>query len=297
MPSADHQLTRREWDVLKYLHDAITNQGYPPSIREIAEALGTSVSTAHHQLKVLEQKGFIRRTSGKSRDIEILLPPGEGPDPTDDEISSTQRRVLDTLDQHAGRYGRPPTLQEIAQDLGFSSTSSVRLALEQLESKGLVERERNMARSVRISDSAPPRRPSNWSAVDVPVLDEDRVVAGAPVFIPLRTRQDADHFMPLPREVVGTGELFIVRVKGDSMRDAGILDGDFIIVRHRQMEEPIPAHGRIVLARIGDDEVTVKRLHFQGDEAWLKPENPDYDPIPGRGAAILGTVVAVLGLR
>ena len=315
MPSADQQLTRRQWDVLKYVRDAITNQGYPPTIREIAEALGTSLSTAHQHLKVLERKGFIHRTSDetgtlrrKSRDIEIRLPPGEWPNPINNELSSTQRRVLDALHQHAG-YGPPPTLQEIAQELEFSSTSSVRLALKQLESKGLVQRERNTARSVRISDPpvdtrywpssapAPPRESSSWSAVDVPVLDEDRVAAGVPMFAPSRTRQDADHFMSLPREIVGSGELFIVRVRGDSMRDAGILDGDFVIVRVRQMEEPIPAHGRIVLARVGDDEVTVKRLHFQGDEAWLKPENPDYEPIPGRGAAILGTVVAVLGLR
>jgi SOS-response transcriptional repressor LexA len=114
MSSAGQQLNRRQWDVLKYVHDAIVNQGYPPSIREIAEALGTSLSTVHHQLEVLEQKGFIYRTSYKShtsrrklRDIEIRLPLGERPDPVDNELDSTQRRVLDFL-QDAGRYGPPP---------------------------------------------------------------------------------------------------------------------------------------------------------------------------------------------
>jgi repressor LexA len=291
--------------ILQFMNDVVAERGYPPSIREIAEAVGlSSTSSVHAQLATLERKGYIRRAPGKPRHVDIELPSEGAPDPAIEDLSNTERRVLDVLREYVSRRRFSPSQEEIAEVLGLSSTSSVRLALKGLESKGLIQREGGKPRSIRIPYQSP--EPSPWppeallsqsdtgssSSVDVPVLDE-RVAAGAPILSRSRTLQDADYYMTLPRELVGPGETFIVRVQGDSMRDAHILDRDYVAVRPWPMESPPPPHGTIVVALL-DEEVTVKRLYHQGSDVRLMPANPAYEPIDARDAVILGTVVSVL---
>jgi repressor LexA len=176
--------------------------------------------------------------------------------------------------------------------LGLSSTSSVRAALRELEKKGFVRRERGKPRAIWLSRTADRTdEGAEHSLVSVPVF-EQQVAAGAPMLAGSSTAQDADYYLMFPRELVDQDQAFMVRVRGDSMRDAGILDGDLLIVHPRHMESPPPPNGTIVVASI-NDEITVKRLQRDDEEAYLVPANDAYRAIDGRDAVVLGTVVGV----
>jgi repressor LexA len=187
-------------------------------------------------------------------------------------------------------------VREIGQAVGLTSTSSVAHQLTTLERKGYLRRDPNRPRAVdvRQPDSAP--RPANPEAVDeeaersarpvptyVPVVG--RIAAGGPVL----AEQYVEEVFPLPRELVGEGTLFLLRVVGDSMIDAAIADGDWVVVR----QQPVADNGDIVAAMI-DGEATVKTYRRRDGHVWLLPHNPAYAPIPGDEATVLGRVVTVL---
>ena len=219
-PADADGLTPRQRKMLQVISDTIEARGYPPSIREIADATGlASSSSVAHQLKVLEAKGYLRRDPHRPRAMEVRLP---------------------------------------------GSLAPVRPALEaDLDETG-------------IDDFAAP-------AVHVPILG--RIAAGGPIL----AEESVSDVFALPRQLVGEGTLFLLEVRGDSMIDAAICDGDYVVIKQQQHAE----NGDIVAALL-DGEATVKTFQRKDGQVWLMPHNEAYDPIDGTHASILGKVTAVL---
>lgn len=218
-PAGGDGLTARQRLVLETIKDSVERRGYPPSMREIGEAVGlTSPSSVAHQLTTLERKGYLRRDPNRPRAIEVMLP-GE---------RAVATLTDDTVDETGAAESRPT--------------------------------------------------PSY-----VPVVG--RIAAGGPIL----AEQAVEEVFPLPRQLVGDGQLFLLKVVGDSMVDAAICDGDWVVVR----QQPVAENGDIVAAMI-DGEATVKTFKRRDGHVWLMPHNAAYSPIPGDDASVLGRVVAVL---
>ena len=213
-------LTQRQRRVLEVIRDSIERRGYPPSVREIGEAVGlSSASSVAHQLSVLQKKGWLRRDPNRPRALDVRLP-GE---------------------------------------------TSVRGAAP-------------------VSELVPPAdEAATPTPAYVPLVG--RIAAGGPVL----AEQAVEDVFPLPRELVGEGTVFMLKVAGDSMVEAAICDGDWVVVR----QQPNAENGEIVAAMI-DGEATVKTYKRRDGHVWLLPHNPAYEPIPGDEATILGRVVSVL---
>ena len=208
-------LTPRQRDILAVIRSTVEERGYPPSVREIGEAVGlTSPSSVAHQLGVLERKGLLRRDANRPRALVVA-------------------------DESA------PSTETVADVTG-------------------------------LGDATP-------AAAYVPVLG--RIAAGGPIL----AEEAVETVFPLPREIVGEGELFLLKVVGESMIDAAICDGDWVVVRR----QPTADNGEIVAALL-DDEATVKTLQRRDGHTWLLPHNPAYSPIDGDHATILGKVVSVI---
>jgi repressor LexA len=192
-------------------------------MREIGEAVGlTSSSSVAHQLKVLEEKGFLKRDPNRPRALEVFLP----------EVMAARRSL------------------GVGEESGIDETG--------------------------IGDAAPP-------AAYVPLLG--RIAAGGPIL----AEENLEEVFPLPKSLVGEGQLFLLEVRGDSMVDAAICDGDYVVIRQAQTAE----NGDIVAALL-DDEATVKTFQRKDGQVWLLPHNEAYEPIDGTHATILGKVTAVL---
>jgi repressor LexA len=210
-----------------------------------------------------------------------------------DELPVRQREVLEVIRTWVERFGYPPSVREIGEAVGLTSTSSVAYQLRALEQKGYLRRDPNRPRAIGVLP--PDADPSAVSAVAeevtvatpaaayVPVLG--RIAAGGPIL----AEEAVEDVFPLPKELVGEGSLFLLRVAGDSMVDAAITDQDWVVVR----QQPTADNGEIVAAMI-DGEATVKTFKRKDDHVWLMPHNEAYEPIPGDDATILGKVVAVL---
>jgi repressor LexA len=209
--------------------------------------------------------------------------------------------VLEVIRESVERRGYPPTVREIGEAVGLTSTSSVSHQLATLQKKGFLRRDPSRPRAVDVripGETAPPPPPLAVAHQDddeaaaraarpqpayVPVIG--RIAAGGPVL----AEQAVEDVFPLPRELVGSGTLFMLKVVGDSMVDAAIADGDWVVVR----QQPNAENGDIVAAMI-DGEATVKTFKRRDGHVWLLPHNPAYAPIPGDEATILGRVVTVL---
>ena len=217
-----------------------------------------------------------------------------------DGLTARQRRVLEVIVESVETRGYPPSMREIGEAVGLTSSSSVAHQLAALERKGYLRRDPNRPRAIDVRHPDDHPLPSvggpSVGAVDetgsgdaapapvhVPVVG--RIAAGGPIL----AEQQVESVMPLPREIVGDGTLFMLRVAGDSMIDAAICDGDWVVVRSQQTAE----NGEIVAALL-DDEATVKTFKRRSGHVWLLPQNPAYEPIDGDHARILGKVVAVL---
>jgi repressor LexA len=212
-------LTPRQRKILEVIRDSVQQRGYPPSMREIGEAVQlTSTSSVSHQLTALQRKGYLRRDPHRPRALEVRLP------------------------------GEPA----LWVDPGTVGTE--------------VETQVN--------------RPT---AAYVPLVG--RIAAGGPIL----AEESVEDVFALPKQLVGEGTLFLLQVAGDSMIEAAIADGDWVVVR----QQPVAESGDIVAAMI-DGEATVKTFKRKDGHVWLVPHNPNYDPIPGDEASVLGKVVAVL---
>ncbi|WP_062294346.1 transcriptional repressor LexA [Demequina phytophila] len=216
-------LTARQRAVVDFIRATVLERGYPPSMREIGDAVGlTSPSSVKHQLTALEAKGVLRRDPHRPRAIEVVLPGEEAAAPA---VASAEATVP----------APAPTA---------SSADNIHL---------------------------------------VPLVG--RIAAGGPI---LADQQVEDTFA-LPRQLTGDGELFMLQVSGDSMIDAAICDGDWVVVRRQNAAE----NGDIVAALL-DDEATVKTFRRKDGQVWLMPHNPAYTPIDGTHATVMGKVVSVL---
>ena len=216
-------LTPRQLRVLATIKDSIETRGYPPSMREIGTAVGlTSSSSVAHQLKTLEETGFLKRDPNRPRALEVFLP----------EVMAARRSMSS------------------AEETSYDETG--------------------------VGDAMP-------AAINVPVVG--RIAAGGPI---LAEERVSDVF-PLPKQLVGDGQLFLLEVSGDSMVDAAICHGDYVVIR----QQPTANNGEVVAAMI-DGEATVKTFQKKDGQVWLLPHNDAYEPIDGTHATILGKVTAVL---
>ncbi|MGV0627390.1 transcriptional repressor LexA [Mycolicibacter minnesotensis] len=213
----------------------------------------------------------------------------------DSQLTARQRTILSVIRASVKERGYPPSIREIGDAVGLTSTSSVAHQLRTLERKGYLRRDPNRPRAVdiRSQDESPNTEAvarNVFSETDplpeptfVPVLG--RIAAGGPIL----AEQAVEEVFPLPRELVGEGELFLLKVVGESMVDAAICDGDWVVVRQQNVAD----NGDIVAAMI-DGEATVKTFKRTGGQVWLMPHNPVFDPIPGNDAVVLGKVVTVI---
>jgi repressor LexA len=230
-----------------------------------------------------------RRRPGRPKVTEL-------PDPKTG-LTRRQQAILDVIRDSIERRGYPPSIREICESAGLASTSSVAHQLAMLERKGFLRRDPNRPRAVDMrlgSDGERPKAvrravavsddaPRGEAPIFVPVLG--RIAAGGPIL----AEQMIEDVFPLPKALVGDGSLFLLKVVGDSMVEAAISDGDWVVVR----QQPDADNGEIVAALL-DDEATVKTLRKRDGHVWLMPHNPAYQPINGDEATILGRVVTVL---
>ncbi|RFU18989.1 transcriptional repressor LexA [Geodermatophilus marinus] len=212
-----------------------------------------------------------------------------------DGLTQRQRRVLEVIRDSIDRRGYPPSVREIGEAVGLSSASSVAHQLTVLQKKGWLRRDPNRPRALdvrmpgELAGEVPPAPVATVGGEDAPaptyVPLVGRIAAGGPVL----AEQAVEDVFPLPRELVGEGTLFMLKVTGDSMVEAAICDGDWVVVR----QQPTAENGEIVAAML-DGEATVKTYKRRDGHVWLLPHNPAYEPIPGDEATVLGRVVTVL---
>jgi repressor LexA len=251
--------------------------------------------------------GGRRRAGAGARETAGTQPPGAAepavvrdfPDgPVDGAgLTQRQRRILEVIRDAVERQGYPPSVREIGQAVGLTSTSSVAHQLSTLERKGYIRRDPNRPRAVDVRP--PDTGAAARAAAEAADEEAERFARPAPTYVPVVGRiaaggpvlaeQYVEDVFPLPRELVGEGTLFLLRVVGDSMIDAAIADGDWVVVR----QQPVADNGDIVAAMI-DGEATVKTYRRRDGHVWLLPHNPAYAPIPGDEATVLGRVVTVL---
>ncbi len=226
-----------------------------------------------------------------------MMRSAEPPDMTGPDLTSRQRKILQAIEDSMRRNGYSPSLREIGEAAGLSSTSSVSHQLERLENRGYLTRGARRPRTAVVRPSADPiiqEQQAGQTRSDnerqrvalVPLVG--RIAAGGPIL----AEQSIEDIIPLPRQLVGDGDLIILKVVGDSMIDAAIADGDWVVVRRETDVE----NGDIVAATIDGVEVegTVKTFKRSDGHVWLVPHNPAYEPILGDDAVIVGKVVAVL---
>ncbi|NHC44521.1 transcriptional repressor LexA [Motilibacter sp. K478] len=205
-------------------------------------------------------------------------------------MTPRQRKVLEVIRDNVERRGYPPSMREIGESVGLTSPSSVAHQLRVLERKGYLRRDPNRPRAIEVVTPELDAVPDETGELDerpapsyVPLVG--RIAAGGPIL----AEQAVEDVFPLPRRLVGDGQLFLLEVRGDSMIDAAICDGDWVVVR----QQPVADNGEIIAAMI-DGEATVKTYRRRDGHIWLLPHNSAYEPIPGDDATVLGRVVAVL---
>jgi repressor LexA len=197
-------------------------------------------------------------------------------------VTERQRAILDYLREFVDEQGYPPTVREIGEAVGLRSPSTVHAHLAQLERAGLLRRDPTKPRAIELAD-----RTVRVDVHRLPVIGE--IAAGGP----LLAEQNVEEYLAVPEPLSRGGEEFLLRVKGDSMIDAGILDGDYVVVQRRQDAE----NGQIVVALAGEDELadeaTVKRFFRENGRIRLQPENESLEPIYADHVQILGKVIGV----
>ena len=238
-------------------------------------------------------------TSPTRRDRTVSELPDAAPDLTG--LTPRQQRILNVLRDSIETRGYPPSIREIGDLVGLTSSSSVAHQLRVLEQKGFIRRDPNRPRALEVfipelmaarraiasADEAPfdPTGIGDALPAATPVPLLGRIAAGAPIL----AEEQVEEVFPLPRSLVGEGQLFLLEVSGDSMVDAAICHGDYVVVRQEQTAQ----NGDVVAALL-DGEATVKTFQKRDGQVWLLPHNEAYDPIDGTHATILGKVTAVL---
>lgn len=202
------------------------------------------------------------------------------------DLTDRQRQILDLIGKTVRDRGYPPSVREIGEAVGLSSPSTVHSHLSALERTGYLRRDPSKPRAIEVIDDGLPETDLRRAPVrDVPLVG--RIAAGSPVL----AQEDIQEIYPLPTELVGSDPVFMLDVRGDSMIDAGILDGDYVVVRRQSTAND----GQIVAALVSDEDATVKRFRRKDGRVILEAENPAFAPMVfTEGVEILGIVVAVL---
>jgi repressor LexA len=214
---------------------------------------------------------------------------------SDHALSARQEKVLRFVRNAVREHGYPPSIREIGEAVGLRSTSSVSYQLGALEKKGYLQRHSGRPRTgpeAAVADSPGARSPvfdiPSQEATYVPWIGQ--IAAGGPII----AKQQIEDTFPLPKQLVGEGEHFLLQVRGDSMINAAITDGDWVVVRAQEDAENGDIVAAMLEGRGDEDEATVKTLKRSDGHVWLMPHNPIYEPILGDEATILGRVVSVL---
>ena len=197
-------------------------------------------------------------------------------------LGKRQKQILEFIRETLRTKGYPPSVREIGEAVGLKSSSTVHMHLTKLEELGFIKRDPIKTRAIVLAEEAPSWREK--SMVPVPLVG--RVTAGQPIL----AVENIEETYPLPLELVGHDKVFMLAVKGDSMVEAGILDGDYVLVR----EQNTANNGDIVVALINGEEATVKRFFKEPDVIRLQPENSAMEQIYSRDVQILGKVIGVL---
>ncbi|MFZ5354207.1 MAG: transcriptional repressor LexA [Bacillota bacterium] len=198
-----------------------------------------------------------------------------------DDLSKKQFEVLNFIKSEINKKGYPPSVREICDAVKLKSTSTVHGHLERLEKKGYIRRDPTKPRAIEVLDSSSSVFPRK-EMVELPVVG--KVTAGQPIL----AQENIDDVFPVPVDFVGNSNAFVLVVKGDSMINAGIYDGDYVIVR----QQSVARNGEIVVALL-QDEATVKTFYKEKDYFRLQPENPYLLPIITKDLSILGKVIGV----
>lgn len=195
-------------------------------------------------------------------------------------LNTRQKQILQYIKETLRSKGYPPSVREIGEAVGLSSSSTVHSYLSKLEKLGFIRRDPTKPRAIDLLDEAP------WRQKEItPVPLVGKVTAGKPIL----AVENVEETYPLPTELIGNDDVFMLTVQGDSMIDAGILDGDYILVRNQNTAR----NGDIIVALVDEEEATVKRFFKEKDYIRLQPENTSMDPIFSRNVAILGKVIGV----
>ncbi len=212
----------------------------------------------------------------------------------DTTLTARQSRILEVIRNHIERRGYPPSIREIGEVVGLTSPSSVAHQLAALERKGYIRRDPTLPRAMEVlapgsADPAMEDHDPTGSGDARPEASYVPVLGNIAAGVPITAEEVVEDVFPLPRQIVGEGSLFLLRVVGDSMIEAAICDGDWVVVR----QQPTADNGDIVAAML-DHEATVKTFKRRDGKVWLLPHNPAFEPIDGDHATILGKVTAVL---
>ncbi|MBA2876444.1 transcriptional repressor LexA [Thermaerobacillus caldiproteolyticus] len=200
------------------------------------------------------------------------------------KLSKRQQQILDFIKKEVQTKGYPPSVREIGEAVGLASSSTVHGHLARLESKGYIRRDPTKPRAIEILDADFTSSMQKTNVVNVPIIG--KVTAGQPI----TAVENIEDYFPLPERFVSPEDhVFMLEVMGDSMIEAGILDGDYVIVRQQQSAN----NGDIVVAMTEENEATVKRFFKEQDHIRLQPENPHLEPIIVRDVTILGKVIGV----
>ena len=201
------------------------------------------------------------------------------------DLTKRQKEIFDFIRRYASKHGYPPTVREIGKAVGLGSPSTVHAHLANLEKAGLLRRDPSKPRALELLDrvvGSAADTVRNAVRPGIPVVGS--VAAGQPIL----AEENIEEYVQLPPEIGGEEGEFILRVRGDSMRDAGILDGDNVVVRKQETA----TDGEIIVALVGE-ETTVKRFFREADHIRLQPENPEHQPIRSKDVQILGRVVGL----
>jgi len=201
------------------------------------------------------------------------------------DLTKRQQEIFDFVKKYSASHGYPPTVRDIGKAVGLASSSTVHAHLSNLEKVGLLRRDPSKPRAIELLDRAVESAVETVRGVvrpGVPVVGS--VAAGQPVL----AEENIEDYVQLPPEIGGEDGEFILRVRGDSMKDAGILEGDHVVVRRQEIADD----GDIVVALVGE-EATVKRFFREADHVRLQPENDAYEPIRSTEVELLGRVVGL----
>lgn len=205
---------------------------------------------------------------------------------TSKTLSERQKSILKFIQEEVAKKGYPPSVREIGSAVGLASSSTVHSHLKKLEQYGYLRRDPTKPRAIEVlysEDGTAVDQALNKSVVNVPVVGQ--VTAGVPIL----AVENVEDYFPLPREFVKEGDTFILRIKGDSMIEAGIFDRDYVVVQKTSAAN----NGDIVVALINDQEATVKRFYHEGDHIRLQPENSAMAPIIVKDVLIIGKIIGL----